>query len=89
MLGNDDKQDHCTDPGNCRNSPELAVLAEQMQVALNRFEKGEQRFLRMEETLDALVQWKAEMHGGKKLLVMLLTVLGTIAAIGALPYFSR
>lgn len=60
-------------------------LVEQMEIVIEQLDKNENRFKHIEESLDRLENLKAQATGGYKLFMWLVTILGVIAAILAVP----
>ena len=73
----------------CPHAGEVATVRTELRHIITRLDKGEARFIRMEEALKRLEAAEQRMIGGYRLFRMVIALLATIAAFLAIPWVGR
>ena len=81
--------DHCQGHSNCPYVAEMATIRTELRHIITRLDKGEARFLRMEQALERLEKAEQQMIGGYRLFRMVIALLAVIAGFLAVPWVGR
>ena len=81
--------DACQGRANCPYVAELATLRAELHHNISRLDKGEARFLRMEQALERLERAEQQMIGGYRLFRTAIALLGAVATFLAVPWLDR
>ncbi len=73
----------------CPYAVDLATIQNELHHIVQRLDKGETRFDRLEAVLERLETAEQRMIGGYRLFRMVIALLGTIAAFLAIPWLGK
>ncbi len=79
----------CEEHGGCPYVREMATIQNELRHIVQRLDKGEARFARMEAVLERLEAAEQRMIGGYKLFRVVIALLAAVAAFLTIPWLGK